>query len=186
MKEDIAFNKLIVVAKRYSKALEELAKSDDELNIIYENLVSVQKTIESSPDLETFIEHPSFSIELKKEIFNEIFDGKISVDVLHFLFILLDRNRIFALGAIINELKELMNRKYNILVIKAISAIELSDEVKNQLAQKLETVCKKKIQLDTRVDESLIAGMILKIGDKVIDGSIKARLENMKRTLIQR
>lgn len=186
MKEDIAFNKLVVVAKRYSKALEALAQSDKDLNTIYENLVSVQKTIEASSDLETFIAHPSFSVELKKEIFNEIFNGKISVDVLHFLFILIDRNRIFALGAIINELKDLMNKKYNILVIRAISAIELSDEAKNKLAQKLETVCKKKIQLDTGVDESLIAGMILKIGDKVIDGSVKAKLENMKRTLIQR
>ncbi len=186
MKEDIAFNKLIVVAKRYSKALEELAKSDEDLNVIYENLVSVQKTIKECPDLESFIEHPSFSIALKKEIFNEIFGGKISVDVMNFLFVLLDRNRIFALGAIINSLKELMNQKYNIMVIRAISAIELSDEVKTKLTQKLETVCNKKIQLDTKVDESLIAGMILKIGDKTIDGSVKARLESMKRTLIQR
>lgn len=186
MKEDIAFNKLLVVAKRYSKALEELAESDKDLNVIYENLVSVQNTIKGSDDLTTFIEHPSFSVDVKKEIFSEIFDGKISGDVLNFLFILLDRSRIFALGAIINSLKELMNQKYNIMAVKATSAIELDDKAREQLVKKLEAVCKRKIQLDTEVDESLIAGMVLKIGDKVIDGSVKARLESMKRTLIQR
>ena len=186
MKEDIAFNKLIIVAKRYSKALAELAEDDKDLGVIYENLTGVQKTIKECPDLATFMEHPSFSIDLKKEIFKEIFDGKISGDVLNFLYILIDRNRIFALGAIINALKELMNEKYNITAVKAISAIELDDKIKAQLTEKLEAVCKRKIQLDTQVNKDIIAGIILKIGDKVIDGSIKARLESMKRTLIQR
>lgn len=185
-KEDIAFNKQIVVAKRYSRALEALAQNDEELNGIYENLTSVEATIESCSDFKTFIEHPSFSKEVKKEVLGEVFGGRISCDVLHFLFILLDRNRLFALGAIINSLKDIMNKKYNILVIRAISAIELTDEVKSKLQKKLEMIYQKQIQLDARVDDGLIAGMVLKIGDKTIDGSVKARLESMKRTLIQR
>lgn len=186
MKEDIAFNKLIIIAKRYSKALMELATSDDELNGIYGNLAMVLETIHSSEDLQKVIAHPSISNDVKKEIFSEIFGKEISIDVMHFLFILIDRNRIFALGAIINSLKDLMNKKYNILVIKAISAVELSDEMKNKLGQKLENIYGKTINLETQTDESLIAGMVLKIGDKIIDGSVKSRLESMKRTLIQR
>lgn len=186
MKEDIAFNKLIVIAKRYSQALIKLATSDEELNGIYENLVSVYETIKSSDDLQTFIAHPSFSNSDKKEVFGEVFGGKISKDVLNFLYILIDRNRIFALGAIINTLKDEMNKKYNILVIRAISAIELPAEAKEKLAQKLEAIYQKKVNLEAKVDETLIAGMVLKIGDKIIDGSVKTRLESMKRTLIQR
>jgi len=186
MKEEIVFNKLIVIVKRYSDALMKLAQSDDELKKIYYELVLVNETIEKSDEMKQFIAHPSISKVDKKEIFKEIFDKEISQDVLNFLFILIDRNRIFALGAIINTLKDSMNKKYNILVIKAISAIELSDKMKSKLKEKLEMIYQKKINLDTQVDESLIAGMVLKIGDKTIDGSVKARLESMKRTLIQR
>jgi F-type H+-transporting ATPase subunit delta len=186
MKEDIAFNKLIVIAKRYSAALIQLASSDDELKGIYENLVSVYETIKSCDDLQTFIAHPAIANADKKEVFGDIFGGKISQDVLHFLYILIDRNRIFALGAIINTLKDEINKKYNVLVIRAISAIELPGEAKEKLAQKLEAIYQKKVNLETKVDESLIAGMVLKIGDKIIDGSVKTRLESMKRTLIQR
>lgn len=186
MKEDIAFNKLIVVAKRYSSSLMKLAKNDQELNGIYENLVLVYETIDNSPEMKTFISHPSISKAEKKEVLDEIFAKKISKDVLNFLYILLDRNRIFALGAIINSLKDAMDKKYNILVIRAISAIELSDEMKSKLKQKLETIYQKKVNLDAKVDESLIAGMVLKIGDKTIDGSVKTRLDSMKRALIQR
>jgi F-type H+-transporting ATPase subunit delta len=186
MKEDIAFNKLIVIAKRYSQALIKLAQSDDELNSLYDNLAAVNETVKSSDDLKTFLSHPAISKDDKKSVLGEIFGGKVPQEVLNFVFILLDRNRIFALGAIINALKEEMNRKYNILVIRAISAVELSSEMKAKLAQKLETIYQKKVNLDTKVDESLIAGMVLKIGDKIIDGSVKSRLESMKRTLIQR
>ena len=186
MKEDIAFNKLIVVGKRYSSALMNLASNDEELNSIYENLVLVYETIEESYDLKTFISHPSLSKPAKKEVLEEIFRDKISKNILNFLYILLDRNRIFALGAIINSLKDSMNKKYNILIIRAISAIELSDEMKAKLKEKLETIYQKQINLDTKVDANLIAGMVLKIGDKTIDGSVKTRLNSMKRALIQR
>lgn len=186
MKEDIAFNKLIIVAKRYSSALMKLASSDAELNGIYENLVLVYETIDSSVEMKEFISHPSIAKSDKKEVLAEIFGNKISKDVLNFLYILLDRNRIFALGAVINSLRDLMNKKYNILVIRAISAVELSDEMKAKLKSKLETIYQKQINLDTKVDENLIAGMVLKIGDKIIDGSVKTRLDSMKRALIQR
>jgi F-type H+-transporting ATPase subunit delta len=186
MKEDIAFNKLIIVAKRYSSALMKLASNDSELNGIYENLVLVYETIDASYELKTFISHPSFSKPSKKEILAEIFSGKISKDILNFLYILLDRNRIFALGAIINSLKDSMNKKYNILVIRAISAVELSDEMKAKLKSKLEAIYQKQINLAATVDENLLAGMVLKIGDKTIDGSVKTRLDSMKRALIQR
>ncbi len=186
MKEDIAFNKLIIVAKRYSSALIKLASNDEELNSLYENLVLVYETIESSNVMKEFISHPSIAKSDKKEVLAEIFGTKISKNILNFLYILLDRNRIFALGAIIKSLKDSMNKKYNILVIRAISAVELSDEMKAKLKEKLESIYKKQINLDTKIDENLIAGMILKIGDKTIDGSVKTRLDSMKRALIQR
>jgi len=186
MKEDIAFNKLIIVAKRYSSALMKLASNDAELNGIYENLVLVYESMDASCEMKTFISHPSIAKPDKKEVLAEIFGDKVSKDVLNFLYILLDRNRFFALGAIINSLKDSMNKKYNILVIRAISAVELSKEMKEKLSQKLEAIYQKEINLDTQVDENLIAGMILKIGDKTIDGSVKTRLDSMKRALIQR
>lgn len=185
-KEQVAFNKLIIIAKRYSGALMKLAQDDNELKGIYENLLLVDETINSCDDLKTFLSHPSFSKDAKKEMLEEIFKDKISQNILNFLSILLDRNRIFALGAILHSLKSMMDKKHNLLVIRAVSAIEISEDLKQKLKQKLETICEKQVNLETHTDESLIAGMVLKIGDKTIDGSIKSKLENLKRALIQK
>lgn len=185
-KEQVAFNKLIVVAKRYSKALVKLAKDDNELNEIYSNLILVSETIESCNELQIFLSHPSISKEEKKEVLKEIFSQQISQNVLNFLYILMDRNRVFALNAIIHSLKALIDEKYNLVTIKAISAVEISEELKQKLKGKLESIYQKEIQLETSTDENLIAGMVLKIGDKIIDGSVKSKLDNMKKELIKK
>lgn len=186
MKENIAFNKMIIVAKRYSQALFELAQNDEELGQFFNDLKSINTTIDQSVELKTFLSHPAFNNETKKEIIKEIFEGKINKNILNFLYVLIDRNRIYALGAIINHLEELMDKKYNILTVEVITAIELSYEMKEKLTNKLQNLYQKQIKVKTEIDEDILGGMMLKIGDKIVDGTIKAKLNNMKRTLIQR
>ena len=70
--------------------------------------------------------------------------------------------------------------------MEVVTAIELTDEIKNKLIDKLQNIYNKQIKIKTKIDEDILAGMMLKIGDKVIDGSIKAKLNKMKSTLIQR
>lgn len=186
MKEDIVFNKMIMIAKRYSQALFELAKDDEELKSFLANLNTIQATINQNIDLKTFLSHPVFDIETKKEVIKEIFEAEIDKNILNFLFVLIDRNRVYALDAIVNHFDCLIDTKYNLLTVEVVTAIELTDEIKNKLIDKLQNIYNKQIKIKTKIDEDILAGMMLKIGDKVIDGSIKAKLNKMKSTLIQR
>lgn len=184
MKENLAFNKLILVSKRYCDALFALAKDDNELDTFSCDLNSINETFKENKELLDMLEHPTISRTDKKDILNAVFDGHVSQNVLNFLNLLIDRNRMFAFGAIVHLFNEKFNEKCNIMRVEVTSAIELDDETRNKLIKKLEAMYQKNICLEVETNAEIIAGLILKIGDNIIDGSIKTKLEKMKRQLI--
>lgn len=184
MKEDLAFNKLILVSQRYCDALFELANDDEDLNLFKQNLCIVSETFKENKEFLDILEHPTISKADKKDIINTVFEGKISQNILNFLNLLIDRNRMFAFFAIVHLFNNKFNEKRNIMCVEVVSAIEIDDEIKNKLIRKLESIYQKNVCLDVSTDKNIIAGMILKVGDNVIDGSIKTKLEKMKRQLI--
>ncbi len=184
MKEDLAFNKLILVSQRYCDALFELAKNDDDLNLFKHDLNVVEETFKENKEFLDVMEHPTISKTDKKDILNAVFEGKVSQNILNFLNLLIDRNRMFAFFAIVHLFNNKFNEKRNIMCVEVVSSIEIDDEIKNRLIRKLEAIYQKNVCLDVSTDKDIIAGMILKIGDNVIDGSVRTKLEKMKRQLI--
>ncbi|HIZ27885.1 MAG TPA: ATP synthase F1 subunit delta [Candidatus Adamsella sp.] len=184
MKEDLAFNKLILVSQRYCDALFELAKNDEDLNLFKHDLNVVEETFKENKEFLDVMEHPTISKADKKDIMNAVFEGKVAQNILNFLDLLVDRNRMFAFFAIVHLFNNKFNKKRNIMCVEVVSAIEIDDEIKNKLIRKLESIYQKNVCLDVSTDKDIIAGMILKIGDNVIDGSVRTKLEKMKRQLI--
>ncbi len=184
MKENLAFNKMILVSQRYCNALFELSKSDADLDIYLKDLLTVQETLSQNAELVEVLGHPIIPKSDKKEIIDAVFKGKISENILNFVQLLIDRNRMFAFNAIVHLFKDKFNQNRNIMTVEVVSAIEINEETKAKLIKKLETLYQRSVSLDLQTDKEIIAGMILKIGDNVIDGSIKTKLEKMKRQLI--
>ncbi len=183
MSEAKVFN-LSIVADRYSIAFIELAEKHNELDKFNTDLALVKQTIKENRDLKDFLEHPLIQINDKKEIIDRVFKDYISVYTVNLIKLLIDKNRIFILSLISDHYKEHLNKKRNISTAKVITAVEIDEETRNRLKEKLENIFNEKIIIETTIDKEIIAGMIVRIGDKIIDGSIKTKLETMKKQLI--
>ncbi len=176
-------NKLIPLAKRYSDALSEVAKSKNELDNVKNDLQTVCEAMDSVAELANFLAHPVIPLTEKKEMVKSVFEGKINNDVLNLIFILLEKNKINILGAILYCFEESMNEANNILKVGVISAVEVDEDLKQRLKDKLEQKLQKSVKFEFDINPEIIAGLVLKIQDKTIDGSMAAKLEGFKKVL---
>ncbi len=176
-------HQISTVASRYALALIQLGEQNYKLDEYMDSLVKVKNTLAENDELAKFLEHPIVAKEDKKEIICNTFQNHISIDILNTLKILLDRNRIYIFSSLVTHYTELLNQKRNVTMAQVITAVPISEDIKYKLKEKLQSQFNKNFQIDHRIDTEIIAGMIVKFGDRVIDGSIKSKLENMKKHL---
>jgi len=168
------------IAKKYSQALFELGKEENRLLELREQLADNVSTIEEYTDLEKLLFHPGVTPVDKKKILQDIFSCSISEEIMNFMKLLIDKRREKYIRVIYNNFVELINKENEILEVEVISAVEISAELKDKLEQKLVNLSGYKIILKERVAPDIIGGLILKIGDRIIDGSIKHDLELLR------
>ena len=176
--------KQILIAQRYSDALVEIAK-DGKLTYskIGTDLELVKNTLSQSKDLNEFLVNPITSIEDKKEIIDRVFSGEIDGLIVNFLKVLIDKNRFSVFGEVLNAYNKALDRVNNISRIQVVSAVEMIDEAKNKLKEKLETKLKKNVVLDLEINPEIIAGLVIKMGDNIIDLSLKHKLEDLSKNI---
>lgn len=165
------------IGKRYAKAIYEVAMQKNEVKSVYNVLNAVMELYKTDVDFKNFIIHPLIKESEKKEVLKKMFSD--SNDGLEILFYILEKGRISDIREIVAEYVKLDYAKNQILDVEATFAVALSDEQKEKLSKKLENKTGKKIKLVVNVDKSLIGGGIIKIGDEVIDGSIRRQLETL-------
>jgi len=175
---------LSIIADRYALAFMNLAQQQDLYDKFDSDLDLVKQTVNANKDLKDFFEHPLIQANDKKEVVETIFKEHVSVYTMNLIKLLIDKNRIFILAILADHYKALLNKKRNISTAQIITAIEIDEETKNRVKEKLQSVFNKTIEIETHIDKKIIAGMIVKIGDKIIDGSIKTKFENMKKQVV--
>ena len=176
-------NKLISLAKRYADAILQTAQEHNELDNVLSDLKAASDVYESSDDFKNFINHPAVSLKDKKETVKEIFEGKILNDSLNFLYILLEKNKFSLISTVVYCYEEAMDEAKNILKIGVVSAVEIDEDLKELLKNKLESKFQKAVKFDFEINPDIIAGLILKIKDKTIDGSMIHKLESLEKQL---
>ena len=163
------------LARKYSKAMFELAQEEGKL-------------IPFGDELFIFARGRADMVEIqrqdKKELLRKLFEGELSGTVLNFLYLLVDKRRIELFDAIEDIYRSLSNEARGIVVADVTSAQELTSAQQEKIQKKLATVTGKEVTLRTHRDESLIGGVVVRIGDKRIDGSVKGRLEEMTAQLL--
>lgn len=174
----------ILIAQRYSDALASIAK---EGKLTYDKISTdiglIESTLSQSKDLNDFLINPLISVDDKKEVLDKVFSSEIDVLVLNLLKLLVDKNRFNIFNEIISSYKKLLDDINNISRINVVSAVEMSEESKNKLKIKLEEKLKKNVILDLSIDEAIIAGLVIKIGDNIIDMSLKHKLEDLSKSI---
>lgn len=175
---------LSIITDRYATAFMELAERQDMFDKFDSDLAIIKETINSNKELKDFLEHPLIQSSDKKEVTESIFGEHISVFSLNLVKLLIDKNRILILPMLADHYKALLRKKRNISTAQVITAIEISEEIKNRVKEKLEKILSRTIEIETTIDKEIIAGMIVKIDDKIIDGSIRTKFENMKKNIM--
>lgn len=167
-------------ARRYAKALLEIALEQKVLDDIYSDMSLVSETISSSRELELFLKSPIINQDKKHNALKEIFGDQINSISSSFFEIIIRKGREDLLFGISNAFIEAYKKHKGILDVEVVSALELSDKEIKSLKKSLETKTGKTINITSSVDASLIGGLTIKIDDTVTDGSVKHKLENLE------
>jgi len=171
------------VASKYSRALFELGKEEDNLLKLKESLTEFWQLVQDNQDLNELLFHQRLMPADKKKVLEEIFKEELNDDILHFIFILIDKRREFFLESIIEEFNSLVDDAESVLHVKVTSAVELDNSILDKLKEKLDSLLDYNIQIKNNVDEEIIAGIVLKIEDYIIDGSLLNQLNSLKHNL---
>ncbi len=175
---------LSLLAAQYSQALLELALDQGNAEVIQSDLKSINQTISADPKLGLVLKHPSVPFNEKKDLLVQLFQGKVQPLTLKLLDLLANKRRLSLLSEIAVQYHKALLKQENIVTATLTSAQSLSDGEYQLLQSKLAEQLGKKLELTTQVDESLIAGIVLTIGDQVIDGSISGKLKAMEKQLL--
>ncbi|MGX5377231.1 F0F1 ATP synthase subunit delta [Ligilactobacillus sp. LYQ135] len=174
------------VARRYGKALFEVAQEQNSLAETAEELNQIKAALEKEPGLVVFMTSPQIDEKVKKDTLNEITKNASSL-VANLLNMLFDYHRISNLEAIIDEFNRQYDAKRKIVRATVRTAIALDEQQKDRLAKtfaKLEDA--NQVILDEKVDPSIIGGVILQSQNHIYDGSIRSKIEQVKRLLLKR
>lgn len=171
------------LAAKYAQALCELANQQNILAEAEQQLAMVVGLAEENSDLKTLLYHPLISGAAKKETLIRLFGDELHVVVRNFLLLLIDKHREAALPAILNEYTALANTLRNIIVADVTTAMPLTEGQEKALASKLGAITGKQVRIKQHIDARLIGGVVVKIGDKLIDGSVARQLSMLKAAL---
>lgn len=173
-----------LIAQRYADALVRLAR-DGKLTFekISKDLNLVKEILEQSKDLQAVLVNPVVSVDDKKEIINKVFSNEIDVLIINFLKLLTDKNKFDIFEDVLEAYNKSIDSINNIKKVSVTSAVTMPEDSKNRLKQKLEEKLKANVILDLNINKDIIAGLVIKIDDNVIDMSLKHKLEDLSKSI---
>lgn len=176
-----------LIAKRWAKALMELANENQGISKedILDDLREVDENIRSSVELSNAINNPSISVEEKQIILCKLFQNNLMPIVYNFLIALNLKKRVNIIGEIASEFQKELEKKNNIVRVSVTSAIDLNDDRKNDIRNRIADKLQKNVIVDWTVDNSIIAGLVFNINETIIDNSIRHKLDNLSKQIMK-
>lgn len=172
------------IAGRYATALFELAKEAKKLPAVEKDLDAVSAAMETSADLSSMINSPVYTREDTEAAIAAIAKKmKLSPLVGNTLSLLAQKRRLFVLPALITAVKGMTASERGEITAEVTAARKLTKAQEDKLAKTLKASVGKDIKINTTVDESLIGGLIVKVGSKMIDSSIRSKLNNLQNAM---
>lgn len=172
-----------LVVKRYATALFDLAVSLGALKEYEEEVKVMIRSLEETPDFMAVLNDHKVTKEDKSKLVQSIFEGKVQDPIVGLLDLMVKKGRQAEILEVLKAFLERVKAQSGITKVIVTSAITLNDEQKNTLIQKLEASTQSKVELETIVDASIIAGLVVRVGDKVVDASIKGEMQTLKKQL---
>ena len=176
-----------LIAKRWAKALMELANENQGISKgdILDDLKEVDENIRSSAELSNVINNPSISVEEKQIILCKLFQNNLMPIVYNFLIALNLKKRVNIIGEIAKEFQKEFEEENNVVRVGVTSAIDLSDDRKNDIRNRIADKLKKNVIVNWTVDNNIIAGLVFNINETIIDNSIRHKLDNLSKKIMK-
>jgi F-type H+-transporting ATPase subunit delta len=169
-------------ALRYSHALFESGKEINRLDIFLSQMKDITAVFHEHKELIEFLNHPNVKANEKKKVLDEIFKGT-DQEILKLLMLLVEHGRINEISMVYKDLRNAVYNYKGIVMANAITAVPMNTDEIETLREKLSLKHGKKFEIENVIDQEVLGGVYLKIGDEVIDGSVRGQLERMKKEL---
>lgn len=168
------------IARIYATSLFEAAEGRGKIDSIKSQLEQFADALEQNADLRLFLLSPYFSGEEKSSGVERILDGA-EPEFVNFLKLLAERHRLPALSRIRNQYEALWAEHNKLLPVTVTSSVALPQETIDKIGSSVEAQTGRKVELTGRVDDEIIGGLVLQVGNMVLDASIKGRLERLRK-----
>ena len=173
------------IAHRYAKSLLELAESKGVLEEVHTDIQNFTELHDNSRELNLLLRNPIVKHQIKRVILKKIFDGKVNPLTAAFFQIVSIKNRESSLPEIAKEFHVIYNSHKGIESARVTTAAPLTPEIRREFEKILKSISDKEtIELSEEVNEDLIGGYILKVGDRQIDDSVSGKLNSLRKELI--
>jgi F-type H+-transporting ATPase subunit delta len=173
------------VVKGYAESLFRVAKSEDLVEVVEDELYKLKEVLGKNAKLREFLSNLRIAPEGKKKALMEIFGKGVSSVTLNYLNLVIDQGRQRKLVRIIEEYFAVAAAAREKVTAEVITSVPLSEKIAEKLARELTKVTKKQVFLKTRVDPSILGGAIVRVENKIIDGSLRHQLSQMRQAMIE-
>jgi F-type H+-transporting ATPase subunit delta len=170
------------IARVYAEALFDVAKEKDKLDRIHDELNQFAKALDGDRELQVFFFSPYFSSAEKREGIERAVSGA-DPEFVNFLELLVEKHRMPVIFRIRRQFEEMWKKENRKLDVTVTSAVALDPEVVDQVAAEIEKQTGQQVELTTRVDDGVVGGIVLQVGNMVLDASIRNRLEKLRKNV---
>jgi ATP synthase F1 delta subunit len=168
------------IAQVYARSLFEVAKEQDKLDDVREQLAQFADALAENRDLQVYFFSPYFSTEEKKEGLKMAVEGADEI-VLNFLELLVEKHRMPLIFRVRRAFDDLWEEEHKLLNVEVTSAVELDPGVVEQIGRRVGEQTDRKVELSSKVDPDILGGIVLRVGNSILDASIRNRLEQLRR-----
>lgn len=172
--------------RRYALAIYEIAEKKDKVDEYLKDLREICDLIENNQDFYEVIKHPQINTIKKKKLFIDIFKGKIDEELLSFMIILIEKNRILYLRQKLDQMEKIDLERKNTITGTVKTAVPILPEELEKLKVIFEEKYDKNIIFRTEIDKSLLGGVCVSIGNDIIDDTIKSKIVEMKDLMLKK
>ncbi len=175
-----------LVSKTYGEALFELAVEEGKEEEFLQEIKALKEILDANPDFGKLMNHPKILKEEKLKVVEEVFKGHISTELLGFLHLVVAKDRYSEIDAILDYFIDEVKKEKGIGVAYVSTACGIDEAKKKEIEERLlATTHFKKMEMHYQVEEDLIGGMVIRIGDRVVDSSVKTKLYELQRQLLK-
>lgn len=174
-----------LISKTYAQALFELAVEENKTALFLEEVTGLLEVLRANAEFRQFMNHPKIPKEEKIQVVKNVFEGKLSKELVGFLVTIIEKDRYTEIEAILLEVIASIKEYNNIGTAYVTTAIALEDREKKEIEKRLLATTKyQTIECSYKIDKDLIGGMVIRMGDRVVDSSIRTKLDKLERQLL--